>query len=126
MSQANHLNLDLGTPRVLYLNRALLGAASTDRRDEEGNRTLQQMAAIERGFIRKFIYQGKEVQLLNPKKDELDLWTVVIENDSGQSSWRLDMILGSMPMNLASPQPTKVAEGVKQAIQDGDYIPADE
>lgn len=124
MSQGNHLNLDLGTARTLYLDRTLLGGISLDTRDEQGNRKLQNMSAMEQGIVKKFLYQGKEQQLLTPKKDELNLWTVVIENSNGESSWRLDMILASQP--LKPTEPGKVAQGVRQAIQDADYIPVDQ
>lgn len=123
MSQGNHLNLDLGSARILYLDRTRLGAVSVDTRKEDGSRELYQRAAIEQGIIKKFLYQGKETQLLTPKKDEVDLWTVVIENSNGESSWRLDLILGSMP--IKPNEPTPLAKAVNEAVREGDYLPVD-
>jgi hypothetical protein len=123
MSQGNHLNLDLGSARVLYLDRTVYGSISVDTRKDDGSRELMQRACLEQGVVKKFLYSGKEMQLLTPKKDELNLWTVVLENSNGESYWRLDTILAAQPLKATEPSP--LAQAVHEAVKEGDYLPVD-
>lgn len=118
---ANHLGLDLHSLRSLYLDRTLLGGMTTDSRADDGGRQLYARACVQQGLIKRFIYQGKEQPVLAPKKNELDLWTVVLEDANGETSFRLDMILAAQPVKENGPSP--VAEAVAQANQE--FIPAD-
>lgn len=121
MSQGNHMNLDIGTIQSLFLDRTRVGAESVDTRKDDGSRHLLQKAAIEQGMIKGFLHAGKQVQLLTPKKDELDSWAVLVENNNGVFAWRLDLIVGAC--RLPDPAPTKnLAQAVHEAVE-GEYIP---
>lgn len=119
--QGNHLNLNIGSPIVLFLDRTLLGGRTTDERNEDGSRTLTAHANVVGGTVKGFLYKGKETQLLTPAKDELNLWTVVLENNDGVTSFRLDTILLTQPIKATEPAP--LAQAVKEANQE--FIPAD-
>jgi hypothetical protein len=121
MSQGNHMGLDLGSHQVLYLDRSKLGAESVDVRSEDGNRRLTQLAALESGIITKFLYSGKVVQLLTPKKDEVDLWSVEVTGDKAVSTWRLDMILGAQRATTIQPGPAPVPP-----TMEGEFIASDD
>lgn len=121
MSQGNHMGLDLGSHQVIYLDRSKLGARSIDVRKEEGSRELTQLACMEEGIVKGFVYSGKPMQLLTPKKDELDLWSVVMANKNGEACWRLDMVLGAQRVTTIQPGSIPVPPEME-----GEFIPADQ
>lgn len=117
---ANHLNIELGSLRSLYLDRTLLGGTTHDVRNEDGSRTMMVRACVQQGLIKRFVYAGKEQPLLAPKKGEMDLWTVVLEDSNGETSFRLDMILAAQPVKPTEPAP--LAQAVAQANADAEFV----
>ena len=120
--QGNHLNLNIGAAVTLFLDRSILGGRTTDARAEDGSRIMTAHANVDQGIVKGYLYKGKETQLLAPAKDELNLWTVVIENSNGATSFRLDTILMTQPIKATEPAP--LAKAVQEANQE--FIPVDE
>lgn len=119
---ANHLGINLNTLQSLFIDRTLFGAMTTDSRTEDGNRQMHARSCVQQGLIKRFIYQGKESPILAPKKNELELWTVVLEDVNGETSFRLDLILAAQPVRETPPAP--LAKAVHEANQE--FIPTDE